>query len=89
VSLHLHIDRLVLEGTALTPRDAAQLQAILCLELEGLLQARNLHPGLAQGIALPSLPAVPMALPATAGPLAFGRRVARHLAGTLAPEPKP
>ena len=89
MSLHLHIDRLVLEGTALTPRDAARLQAALGLELEALLRARDLHPGLAQGTALPNLPAAPMVLPAAPDPQAFGRQVARHLAGTLAPEARP
>jgi hypothetical protein len=89
MSLHLHIDRLVLEGTTLSPRDAARLQAALGAELEALLGARSLHPDLAQGTVLPNFPAAPMALPSTPDPQAFGRQLATHLAGTLAPGPKP
>jgi hypothetical protein len=89
MSLHLHIDRLVLEGTALSPRDAARLQAALSAELQTLLQARELHSGLARGTALPTFPAAPLSLPSAPNPQAFGRQLAGHLADTLAPGPKP
>jgi hypothetical protein len=83
MSLHLHIDRLVLEGTSLTPRDGAPLQAALAAELTGLLQSRGLHPELAKGIALPSLPVSTMLVPPAAEASAFGRQLAQHLGGPL------
>ncbi|GLH74134.1 hypothetical protein GETHLI_26360 [Geothrix limicola] len=89
MSLHLHIDRLVLEGTELTPRDGARLQAALGMELKALLETRALHPVLAQGAALPSLQTSPMALPAAANPGHFGKLIARNLAGTLTRQGRP
>ena len=83
MSLHLHIDRLVLEGTSLTPRDGAQLQAALAAELTGLLQSRGLHPELGKDIALPSLPVSTMLLPPVTEASTFGRQLAQHLAGPL------
>jgi hypothetical protein len=89
MSLHLHIDRLVLEGTALTPRDGAALQAALAAELTGLLQSRGLHPELSMGIALPSLPVSTMLVPPVPEASAFGRQLARHLAGPLTAQGQP
>lgn len=89
MSLHLHIDRLLLEGIGLTPRDAARLQAVLGVELASRLQAGSLLPELAGGIALPSLPVAPMTLPAAPDPSSLGRGLARHLAGALTTQDRP
>jgi hypothetical protein len=89
MSLHLHIDRLVLEGTALTPKDGARLQAALRAELAGLLQAHPLQSELAKGIALPLLPATAMPLPASPDPAAMGRQIAQHLASSLTTQARP
>lgn len=83
MSLHLHIDRLVLEGTSLTPRDGARLEASLGVALAQLFESRGLHPDLAKGIALPHLTTAPMSLPSTAGPAAMGLQIAQHLAVPL------
>ncbi len=86
MSIQLRIDHLVLEGTALTPRDTSRLQAALGAELAELLQEWKLHPGLAQGIAVPNLPVAAMPLPASVSPSNLGRQIARSLAGSLVPE---
>lgn len=83
MSIHLHIDRLVIEGTALTSRDGSRLQAALGAELEDLLRSRGLHPELAKGIALPSLQSPSMTLPTSSDPSNLGRQIAQHLAGPL------
>jgi hypothetical protein len=89
MSLHLHIDHLVLEGTALMARDGAQLQAALGAELANLLRSGGLHPELAKGIALPSLPTPPMSLPVSPDPASLGRQIARQLAGSLTAQVRP
>ena len=89
MSLHLRIDRLVLEGTALTQRDGARLQAALGAELAILLKDSGLQPELAKGIALPSLPLTTLAQPAAAEPSALGRQLARHLAAALTTQARP
>lgn len=89
MSLHLHIDRLVLEGTALTPRDGARLQATLGAELARQLQAHALQPELAKGIALPSLPVAAMTLPHAVNASNMGHSIAQQLAGTLTTQARP
>jgi len=83
MSLHLHIDRLVLEGTNLTSRDRARLDSEFCAALTQMLQNRELHPALARGLATPSLPASTFPMPATPDPSLMGQHIAQNLAGSL------
>jgi hypothetical protein len=87
MTLHVRIDRLVLEGTALSARDGARLEAVLGPALADLLRDRGLHPALAGGLAVPTLPGPAMALPAAPAPL--GRQLALALADTLGAEARP
>lgn len=80
MSLNLHIDRLVIEGASLTYRDRVRLDSEFCSALAELLQSRELHPELARGIAVPSLPVSSMTMPTSTNPSLMGR----HLAGSLA-----
>ncbi|HJV48382.1 MAG TPA: hypothetical protein VJ549_03810 [Geothrix sp.] len=84
MNLHLRIDRLVLEGTDLTPRDRARLQAALGSELAALLRSRGLSRELAQGLALPSLPLPVLALRSVPDASGWGLQIAQHLASALA-----
>ena len=52
MSIHLHIDRLVLEGLPLSPTDGPLLQAALESELTRLM-GDGLSPELAEGAAVP------------------------------------
>lgn len=84
MSLFLHIDRVVLEGLAFSFQEQAQLEAALTTELGRLLQDGQFHPGLAQGTAVPQLPAEPLRIPARPEPGPMGRDIARSLAHSLA-----
>jgi hypothetical protein len=55
MSLHLHIDRLVLDGLPLRAVDRAALQAAVETELARLLSEGGLAPGLVEGGAVPAL----------------------------------
>lgn len=78
MTIRLHIERLVLDGLALSSRDVAQLGAALEAELLRLILDRGLAPGLA-GAALASL-AVPAIHPvAGQGADALGRQIAQSL----------
>lgn len=83
MSLHLHIDRLVIEDASLTSRDAGRLQAGLREALADLLRTQRLHPDLARGAALSSLRTSDLALPGSASPSQVGQGIAHALAGSL------
>lgn len=89
MSVHLRIDHLVLEGLSLSPRDGLRLQTSLDAELTKLLQDRGLHPALARGIAVPSLPVTSMAMTTGANLSHLGRQIARNLAGSLTAKARP
>jgi hypothetical protein len=84
VSVHVHIERLVLDGVDLGPGDDRRLAASLASELERLLAS---DPGsaerLAQGGALPSLSAADVDLGAPGGARGAGKSIARSLSGAL------
>lgn len=79
-SVHLHIERLVLEG--FPARDRARIAAALQGELARALQAHGLPPGLLQGGDRRALAAPPIR--AGAAPEGIGRAAARSVYGGLA-----
>jgi|HubBroStandDraft_1064217.scaffolds.fasta_scaffold69663_2 hypothetical protein len=86
MKLVVSIDRLVLDGLAATPREAARIRASMETELARLLSAEP--PGrLRAGGAVPSLPAP--ALPATAArsPETLGAQIARSVHAGLGDAP--
>jgi hypothetical protein len=80
---NIHIERLVIEGLTLSPRQRAQLQAALGEELARLLQEGSLAPELAGGAALASLPAPAIALLPDQPPAVVGRQIAGALYASL------
>lgn len=52
MKLNLHIERLILDGIDLTPRQRHQLQASMTAELTRLLSHNGVAPHFASGIAL-------------------------------------
>ncbi len=86
MSVHLHIERLVLDGLTLGPRERRELEAALGAELGRLLGQGELHPELAAGGAVPSLRAPDLALVAGQGPTGLGEGLARSIHGGLAPQ---
>ena len=79
-SLSLHIERLVLDGVALTPAQGEQLQLAMRQELERLAQRRM---GPRQGGAVPVVAAPALTLSNPLRPARLGRDIARSLYGSL------
>ena len=76
--LSIHIDRLVLNGVALDPRDARRFQVAFERELALLLANRHHGPGLGGG-ALDRLGAPPLPARASSSAAELGRHTARSV----------
>lgn len=74
----LHIDRLVLDGLALQPVEAARLRAALESELSRLLSAGGLGSAWQSGGAVPELHAAAVEA-GTLDPILLGKQIARSL----------
>jgi hypothetical protein len=74
--LHLHIERLVLDGVNVPFAARGPLQAAVEQELARLAHAGTIAPELAGGIAVPSMRAPQIALERTPAPAPLGRAVA-------------
>jgi hypothetical protein len=81
--INLHVERLVLEGLALTPPEQRLLQAAVTEELERLLQEGGLASP-AGDLAIRRLPVAQLPLGTPADPVALGEAIARSLYGGLA-----
>lgn len=79
MTITLHIERLVLEGIALDRAQSAQLRAAVEAELTRLLTSDGLSGALAQGGAVPDVPAAPIQLAADGDPGALGQQIARSV----------
>jgi hypothetical protein len=84
MKIHLHIERLILDGLPLGPGAGARVQAAVEVELARLLTAgSNTEGSVAQswptGGAVPSVPAAPIQVPAGARPAEIGGQIARSL----------
>src|SRR6476659_7393949 len=86
VSIELHIERLVLDGLQVAPRDRAQLQAALEAELARLLAADGLRSELLSGGAMRSLGAGEIHVPNNMSPLHLGNRNAQAVHGGVGAE---
>ena len=75
----VHIERLVLEGLDLSPRQRLQLGAALSAELSRLIEAGGLHGELRAGLAMPRLDAGTLRLDPTCDSRALGEQLAQAL----------
>lgn len=75
--VRLHIERLTLEGLALSPAERAQMVAALEAELGAMIGRGGLAP--AVGFALPALLVPPVTAPAPFDAASFGRALAGAL----------
>jgi hypothetical protein len=80
-NIQLNIDRLVLDGVNLNPRERQQLQSSIEAELGRLLGEQGLHAGLVQGLAVPKLTAAPVQM--SAAPEQLGRQIAASVYGGI------
>jgi hypothetical protein len=79
--IHLHIERLVLEGLDLPPGGSRAVADAVREEIARLVGERGLGPDVEAGGAAPSAPARPVG--ATSDPVALGTAVGRSVHGAL------
>jgi len=84
-SIHLHIERLVLEGLPVSHHQGALVQAALEMELTRLLGEGNLSA--LSGGAVPHLPVASIQLANDNKPASMGRQIAQAIYGGLASPP--
>lgn len=75
MSIHLHIERLVLDGFALDPAHGPAVQAAVQAELARLLAEQGVGDGWRQGGALAYARGADFAAPAAPGPEPLGRAI--------------
>jgi hypothetical protein len=80
-AVHLHIDRLVVDGSLVGPGQSAKLRAEVEAELSRLLRAGGLP--LAQSGAVPSASAPPFEMPTRGQSSDLGKRVAHSVYASL------
>jgi hypothetical protein len=94
VNVHVHIERLVLDGLTLGPGDAGRVRAEVEAELCRLLTGGGVSSHLVSGGALASVaaPAITLGPPGApagerSGALESGREIARSIYGGIGPRP--
>lgn len=75
--IELHIERLVLDGLAATPRERTMIRTAVEMELSRLLTEGGLARELAGGVALPSLGVGNIQLTPGGNPWQLGEQIAR------------
>ena len=83
MNVHLHIERLVLDGVPIEPRGGRMLQAVVEAELTRLLAVRGIPRALLAGGMVPTLHAPPVQLPPGGEPAALGAQTARSVYRSL------
>lgn len=83
MKIAVHIERLVLDGLAVTPAQGAQVRAAVERELARMLAAGGVADGLRGGGAVPQVPAPSFTLSPNARPDAIGRHVARSVHASI------
>ena len=86
MNIELHIERIVLDGLQVAPRDRTQLQAAVQTELARLLAAGGLRSELLSGGAMRSLGAGEIHVTNNMSPLHLGNRIAQAVHGGVGAE---
>lgn len=86
MNIHLHIDRLILDGISLDSHQRPLLQQALQVELARLLANGNLNPDFANGIAIHRLTVPGIQLAENLQPTQLGQQIARALYGGIGHE---
>ena len=87
MNIHLHIDRLIVDGLPLTPPQARALRASVETQLGAMFAAAP--PRVGAGYAAPALSAAPIAWNVASGTNAVGGAIARSLHAALVPGAAP
>lgn len=83
MNINLHIERLVLDGLAVAPRERARFQAAVETELTRLLTSDGLSSMLLSGGTMPHLPATSIQLSDQANPIDLGQQIAGAVHGRI------
>lgn len=83
MNINLHIERLVLDGLAVAPRERARFQAAVETELTRLLTSDGLSSMLLSGGTMPHLPATSIQLSDKANPIDLGQQIAGAVHGRV------
>ncbi len=83
--IHLHIDRLVLDGFALDAAQGPALQAAVQAELTRLLAEQGVGSGFRQGGALAYVRGPDLQLPSASAPDTLGRQIGGAVHRSLCP----
>ena len=86
MKIHLHIERLVLDGLPVERRDGAAVRAAVEAELARLLGAGGLAPSLMSGVAAQSVPGGAIQLASQTTPNHLGTQIAQAVYGGLSNE---
>lgn len=79
MNINLHIERLVLDGLNIAPREASLVMKAVEDELTRLLEERGPAPNLRSGTALPDIRTNSIKVNGNANPLQTGREIARSV----------
>ena len=82
-NIHVHIERLVLDGLPIWHSQRPLVQAAVEVELARLLAADGLAPNLQGGGALPSVPAGSIQLTSEGNPNTLGQQIAHAVYGGI------
>ena len=77
MKIHLHIDRLILEGLPVNSRQGPQIGSAIQEELTRLLEAHGLSGGLRRGISVPRMRVGTLQVSAESQPGKLGTGIAR------------
>lgn len=83
MNIELHVERLILDGLAISPRHSANLKAALEAELTRLLAADGLSGGLSRGGSVAHLPRSTIQLSGEADPTGLGQQIAAAVHGQI------
>jgi hypothetical protein len=82
-NIELHIDRLILDGIAISNAQRPLLQAAMEAELGRLMRSGGIGAGLSAGGAVPSVVAPAIQLSADGSPVQWGQQIARSVYGGM------
>jgi hypothetical protein len=83
MTIRVHIERLVLDGVQVGPGQGAQVKAAVASELQRLLAANGLTPGISSWGAVPAVTAESIQLSEDNHPRDVGHRIAQSVYGEL------
>lgn len=79
MDVHLHIERLVLDGVGVTPAERVLLAEAARLELTRLIASGGVSDSVAAGFSVPALNGSAITATSPVNPIAFGHELARAL----------